>query len=259
MRLALGLTLIASVACSGQKPLAPLPLGGTHVLFIGNSLTYTNDLPGTVEAIGALGGALIRFGEQTGPNLALIDHLNGATNARAAINVEKWDFVILQQGPTPPGICRDSLILWTKMFDPLIKAQGAKTAVFQTWPLAGPISWFDNISPSFVAAAAAVTGVLIPAGDAWRRALIEDSTLPLYYSDGLHPAPVGTFLTALVIYERVTGRDARDLPAKAISNSREFEYPEARIRLLQRAAHEAVSAVPMPTAHLSTASQVSSC
>jgi hypothetical protein len=247
MRLALGFTLVASVACMGQKALAPLPPGGTHVLFIGNSLTYVNDLPGTVEAVAALGGDLVRFGEQSGPNLALIDHFNGATGARAAINVQKWDFVVLQQGPTPPGICRDSLVLWTKMFDPLIKAQGAKTSVFQTWPLAGPISWFDNISPSFVLAASSVNGVLMPVGDAWRRALIEDSTLPLYSGDGLHPAPVGTFLAALVIYERVTGNDARNLPAKAISSAREFEFPEAKIRLLQRVAHEAVVAAQAST------------
>jgi hypothetical protein len=257
MRRPLVLLLIATAACVGRQPLTPLPPGGTHVLFIGNSLTYVNDLPGTVEAVAALGGDIIRFGEQSGANLALIDHLNGATNARAAINVQKWDFVILQQGPTPVGICRDSLILWTKMFDPLIKAQGAKTAVFQTWPLAGPV-WFTNIGESFRLAAASVNGVLMPVGDAWLRALTEDSTLPLYSGDGLHPSSLGTFLAALVIYERVTGRDARTLPAKAIANAREFEYPEEKIRLLQRAAHEAVTAPP-PAARLTFASQVGSC
>jgi hypothetical protein len=262
--LVLGLVLVT--AClDGQKVLGPLPAGGTHILFVGNSLTYTNDLPASVVAVAALSGDTIRVAEQSGANLALIDHLTGATNARAAINVQKWDFVILQQGPTPPGICRDSLVLWTKLFDPLIKAQGAKTAVFQTWPLAGPITWFASISESFTVAAASVNGVLVPVGDAWRRALIEDATLTLYLSDGLHPAPVGTILTALVIYEVVTGGDARALPAKAIANGREFEYPEAKIRLLQRAAHEAVIAIPAPASLKAPAppirpvAQVSSC
>lgn len=266
MRLAgLVLGLIALTSClDGQKTVGPLPAGGIHVLFVGNSLTYTNDLPATVAAVAALSGDTIRVAEQTGGNLALIDHLNGATAAVGTIRGQEWDFVVLQQGPTPIGICRDSLILWTKMFDPLIKAQHAKTAVFQTWPLAGPV-WFTNIGESFRLAAAAVNGTLLPVGEAWRLALTDDATIPLYSGDGLHPAPLGTYLAALVIYERFTGKDARALPARAISGGHEFSVPEARIRLLQRAAHDAVINSPSPAALKAPAppgsprAQVSSC
>jgi hypothetical protein len=34
------------------------------------------------------------------PNLALIDHVNGATDAAAQIDRARWTFVVLQQGPT---------------------------------------------------------------------------------------------------------------------------------------------------------------
>jgi hypothetical protein len=259
------LALVAVTAClDGQKVVGPLPAGGIHVLFVGNSLTDTNDLPATVAAVAALSGDTIRVAEQSGANLALIDHLNGASAAVGTIRGQEWDFVVLQQGPTPIGICRDSLILWTKMFDPLIKAQHAKTAVFQTWPLAGPV-WYTNIGESFRLAAAGVNGTLLPVGDAWRIALTEDGTIPLYSGDGLHPAPLGTFLAALVIYERFTGKDARALPAKAISGGHEFSVTDARIRLLQRAAHEAViaspaqSAVKAPAPPSRPVAQVSSC
>src|SRR6185295_16780045 len=183
--------LIASWACGSPTvaiPDGPVPLaaGGHHVLFIGNSLTYVNDLPGTVAAIAASAGDTIRVATEAGPNLALIDHLTGATSALARIAQGGWELVVLQQGPTPPGICRDSLILWTKMFDVPIRAAGAKTAVFMTWPLQGPIAWFDNIGPSFEQAAAAVNGTLLPVADAWRIALTADSTLQLYSPDGLH-------------------------------------------------------------------------
>jgi hypothetical protein len=56
--------------------------------------------------------------------------------------------------------------------------------------------------------------------------------------DGLHPAPLGTYLAALVIYEQVTGHDARNLPARVIVAGQQLSVPEATIRLLQRAAHE---------------------
>jgi hypothetical protein len=259
------IALVAVMAClDGQKVAGPLPAGGVHVLFVGNSLTYTNDLPATVAAIAALSGDTIRVAEQTGGNLALIDHLNGASAAVGTLRGQDWDFVVLQQGPTPIGICRDSLILWTKMFDPLIKERHAKTAVFQTWPLAGPV-WFTNIGESFRLAAAAVNGTLLPVGDAWLLALTEDGTLPLYSGDGLHPAPLGTYLAALVTYELFTGKDARALPAKAIAGGHEFTVPEARIRLLQRAAHEAVaalqsrSALKAPAPPSRPVAQVTSC
>jgi hypothetical protein len=236
LRVALAL---ASAAClSGSQPVEPLPPGGHNILFIGNSLTYTNDLPATVAAIAESAGDTIRVGMEASPGIALIDHYNGETNALGRIARGGWEFVILQQGPTPPGICRDSLVLWTKLFDTRIKAVGAKTAVFMSWPYEGPLTWFDDIEASFEQAAAAVNGSVFPIAEAWRIALRADASLVLY-TDGLHPSKIGTFLTALEIYERVTGKDARSLPPIAFASGVRFTLPEATIRALQSAAHEA--------------------
>jgi len=223
---------------------APLAAGGHHVLFVGNSLTYVNNLPGTLVAIAESAGDTIRVGSEAGPNLALIDHLNGATNAVSRIAQGGWEFVVLQQGPTPAGICRDSLILWSKMFDSHIRKVGAKPALMMTWPIVGVGPPVDDVRISFQQAAQAVNGVFMPAGEAWRIALRADPTLSLYASDGLHPSAVGTFLAALEIYERITGHDARELPAKAFSNGVPLTLPEATIRLLQSAAHEANTTYP---------------
>lgn len=224
----------------GADPTEPLPAGGIHVLFVGNSLTYVNDLPRTVEAIATAAGDTVRTAMEAGPNLALIDHLNGATNAAETIRRGSWRFVVLQQGPTPAGICRDSLVLWTRMFDERIRAAGAEPAVMMTWPAAaGGGAAFDEVRESFVAAAAAVNGVFLPAGEAWRSAWREDPSLALYGPDQFHPSVVGTFLAALEIYERITGRDARSLPPVAFAGSTPLALPEATVRLLQRAAHDA--------------------
>ena len=217
-------------------------------MFIGNSLTYVNNLPGTLVAIAESAGDTIRVSSEAGPNLALIDHLNGGTNAVASIAQGGWEFVVLQQGPTPAGICRDSLILWSKMFDPLIRKIGATPALLMTWPIVGVGPSFDDVRISFQQAAQAVNGTFMPAGEAWRIALRADPTLALYGSDGFHPSAVGTFLTALEIYERVTGHDARELPPKAFSNGQPLSLPEATIRLLQSAAHEANTTYPASAA-----------
>ena len=237
-------TLATILLGCGTETASPLPQGGIHVLFVGNSLTYTNDLPNTVAAIAGSAGDTVRVATEAGPNLALIDHLNGATHAAEAIKRGGWRFVVLQQGPTPPGICRDSLILWTRMFGERIRAVGGVPALMMTWPNAASPGQFDEVRESFQQAAGAVDGVFMPAGEAWRSAWREDPSLPLYGPDGFHPSAMGTFLAALEIYERITGRDPRTLPTVAFVGNGRLELPEATIRLLQRAAHDANTRFP---------------
>lgn len=112
----------------------PLPSGGYQVLFIGNSLTYTNDLPGTVAALANSVGDTIRVRAVAPPDCALIDHVNGGSNAVDVIRSQQWNMVVLQQGPSTLPLNRDTLILATQKFDPLIKAAGARSGQFMIWP-----------------------------------------------------------------------------------------------------------------------------
>jgi hypothetical protein len=231
-------------SCFGTSPATPPPAGGIHVLFVGNSLTYENDLPGTVVALGALVGDTIRVASAVGPDLALIDHLNGASNAVSQIQLGGWKYVVLQQGPSSVAVNRDSLTLWTKMFDAYIKAAGGQTALFMVWPSSDRLAFFDDMRLSYPQAAQSVGGVFMPAGEAWLAAWASDSTLALYSSDGYHPTPTGTYLASLVIYERVTGHDARQLPARAFAAGQQLSLAESTVRLLQAAAHTADQRYP---------------
>ena len=215
-----------------------------RVLFIGNSLTYTNDLPAVVRAIAAEAGDDLVVASAAGPNLALIDHLHGATDAVARIRSARWDYIVLQQGPTTVQMCRDSLIGWTRAFDTLARAAGARPALLMTWPPAGEPELFDATRVSFQEATRAVGGVFIPAGEAWRIALAADPRLGLYGPDGFHPSTVGTWLTAFVIVERLTGRDARALPDVIPAISGMAPPPAESLRLLQRSAHAANQRYP---------------
>jgi hypothetical protein len=238
------LAFVGSVSCLGPTSLQPLPPGGVHVLFVGNSLTYVNDLPGTLMALGDMSGDTIRVSSSTGPNLALVDHLNGASDAVARIGLGGWHYVVLQQGPSTVPVNRDSLILWTQWFDPYIRKVNAKPALLMVWPSVDRYSYFDEVRKSYQQAAEAVNGVFIPAGAGWLEAWEKDSSLPLYGADGYHPAPLGTYVAALVIYEKVTGKDCRNLPARAIAGGRDLGASEATVKNLQEAAHAANALYP---------------
>ena len=226
--------------CLSAPTTVQLPAGGHHVLFIGNSLTYANDLPATVASIALAAGDTFRVAMVADPNLALIDHVNGQSNAVATIQSAAWEFVVLQQGPTPAGLCRDTLVLAARRFDPYVRAAGGRTALFMTWPTpSGSQAFFTEVRVSFQQAADAVGGVLLPAGEAWRAAWAIDATLPLYGPDGYHPSAMGSFLAALEIYERLSGRDVRTLPPRAFAGKQPLDLSESLVRLLQSAAHTA--------------------
>jgi hypothetical protein len=223
---------------------APVSNARMRVLFIGNSLTYYNDLPQTVAAIAEAAGETIHVAMAAEPNLALIDHLNGGSNAVQQLRSGRWDVVVLQQGPTTTQIGKDSLIIWTRLFDPYIRAAGAKPALLMVWPIDARWDRMPLVLDSHRAAAESVNGIFIPAGDAWSRAHTANPSIALYGGDNFHPAPAGTYLAALTIYERLSGKDARTLPAKAFANGGPLNLPEAMIRTLQRAAHDAVTSLP---------------
>jgi hypothetical protein len=234
--------LAACLSVEGPGEFPQLAPGGHHVLFIGNSLTYTNDLPGTLSDLAASVGDTIRTLSVALPDFAVIDHALGLSSARDAIESQQWEYVILQQGPTTTLVNRDTLIIATRALDPIVKRSGGRTAQLMSWPQSISPQLFPLVRASSEAAANSVEGgVFIPAGEAWRAALEEDPAIPLYGADGYHPAPLGTYLAALVIYEKVTGHDARLLPATVRVGGAMVVVAEAQVRRLQGIAHETVA------------------
>ena len=81
------------------------------------------------------------------------------------------------------------------------------------WPSTARQFDFAGVSTSYTAAAKTVDGILLPAGDAWRKVLREHRDLELYSDDGLHPTFAGSYLAALVIYQRLYAAADLTLPA----------------------------------------------
>lgn len=231
---------LALASCSGgNAALGPSP--GHRVLFIGNSLTYFNDLPGTVAQLAASVNETVDVASVAQPNFALIDHVSGKSDAVEVIQKGHWDYVVLQQGPSSLELSRDTLILATRLLDPYIRAAGGRGALLMVWPESARFEFFDAVRVSYQQAAQEIDGLFLPAGEAWLGAWAIDPQLQLYGPDGYHPSELGTYLAALVVYERITGHDVRSLPAEATVAGRKLSVPPSRVRLLQRAAHGAVA------------------
>ena len=190
------LSLVAAGFIALGQPAPPY-----RILFVGNSLTYSNDLPATVCALARAAGHDAVCESVARPDYSLEDHWNDR-EARRAI-ARGWNVVVLQQGPSALAESRVLLIEYTRRFDAEIRKAGARTALYMVWPSRSRSGDFDGVSRSYGAAATAVGGLLLPVGDAWRDAWSLDPSLPLYSNDGLHPSPAGSALAAMVIYRRI--------------------------------------------------------
>ena len=210
-----------------------------RVLFIGNSLTYVNDLPGIVEAFAAAGNRPATCRAVVGGGMSLEDHWNGGAAVKA-LELEKWDFVILQQGPSASLEGRGLLLRYVRRFDRLIRRAGAKPALYMVWPSSARRRDLPGVSESYRLAARDIGAALLPAGEAWRIAEKKGLKVQLYSEDGLHPSAAGSYLAAAVIYARLFEATPIGLPARLeLRSGARVEVPEAEARLLQEAAAQA--------------------
>jgi hypothetical protein len=207
------------------------PIDG-RVLFIGNSLTEANGLPAMVETLSRhAGGTPINAASVVSGGFSLEDHWNQGT-AQRRIAEGGWSIVVLQQGPSSLPESQLALREWASRFDSIIRASGARTALYMVWPESNRRDAFDAVSRSYTRAAEEVNGILFPVGEAWREAWRRDPDVPLYGPDGFHPTPTASYLAALVIYQQISGRSPVGLPALT-------EMPADRALLLQEAARDA--------------------
>jgi len=240
-RLVLPLTLAACLSSAVSSP--ELSGTGTPVLFVGNSLTYVNDLPGIVQALAdSAGGPALAVETVAFPDYALIDHWNeGVAAGRARGDIAKggWKFVVLQQGPSSVDVNRDTLRLATKLFAQDMAKVGATPALLSAWPTIDRRQDFPRAIESYTLAASDVNGVLLPVAAAWLAAWKRDSTLALY-SDGLHPSVAGSYLSALAVYAALQHHSPVGLPSRLRLRSGATLFVDPKIAtLLQAAAAEA--------------------
>jgi hypothetical protein len=244
-RRATSMLLLATTSCMPQRAVVPTPPTGPglHVLFIGNSLTYVNDLPAILESLAdSAREPLLETRMVAKPDYSLEDHWNDG-DAISGVNAGGWNVVVLQQGPSSLDASRALLIQYTRLFAAAIGRIGARPALYQVWPTADRPMDFARANESYRLAASTVNGMLFPVGEAWLAAQRIDPSTPLYAFDGLHPSPEGSYLAALVMYAVLYSRSPAGLPARLrLRNGESFAIAPSVASVLQRAAAEATVA-----------------
>ncbi len=186
------------------------------VLFIGNSYTYVNDLPGTLGALATSLGKEITFDSKTNGGFTFQNHVNDALTY-SKIHSKPWDVVVLQgqsQEPSFPDTQVDSQTLpYAVQLSDSIWANHACSNVmyYMTWgrengdPQWSEINTFEKMNTRLYNAYMRIAdssdlAMVSPVGRAWSYVRENHPTINLYSGDGSHPSIEGTYLAACTFY-----------------------------------------------------------
>ena len=205
MRALLPLAFVSLLSCGSASTEPGAPPGAFRVLFVGNSLTYTNDLPAMVEAIASAAGDTFYVRSEAFPDWGLQDHWEQG-DAPSLMTSDAWDVVVMQQGPSSLESSRIDLLTWSRKFGDLARIHHMCAAMYEVWPAKNNLGSMPAVHDHYAEAADSIGGLFLPAGDAWMNAWAKDADFALYGPDNFHPSRLGTYLAALAIYSGLTGR-----------------------------------------------------
>jgi hypothetical protein len=181
--------------------------GAVRVLFVGNSLTYWNEMPWMVEEISAKGSPKLDTSFVGGSGMSLRQQWQMGKSVRA-IREHAWDYVVLQGQSSEPANNADEFARYGRLLDAEIKKRGANTVFFLTWANRGEPQ--GPITDRYLRLAKEVGALVAPIGIAWQELAKEG--LDLYDGSGVHPNLGGTYLSACVFYALFTGKSPVGLP-----------------------------------------------
>jgi len=182
------------------NPQPPARTGIIKVLFVGNSLTYTNDLPSKFAAIAKDNGRLVEKEMIAKPNYALEDHwLEGCI--QTMIRSGYYDFVVVQQGPSSLVESGELLLKYGEYIAELCKANDTKLAFYMVWPAKVNYHMFPGVITNYTNAANVTGSILCPVGSAWKAYMDGTQDFSYYGPDDFHPSELGTSVAAEIIYK----------------------------------------------------------
>jgi hypothetical protein len=210
------------------------PSASLSILFLGNSFTARNDVPGLVAQMAEAGGRKLshRLIQAGGASLRM--HWNKG-EAQKAIEQYRFDYVVLQEQSTLPVKNAQRFHENVRLFDQVIKASGAKTALYLTWARQNAPETQAIITGAYTAIAEELGATLIPVGIAWQNFLSKYKQPLLHDKDQSHPTLAGSYLAACVFFAVLFGespvgiaRDLKGLPPADVEQLQAIAWTNVR-------------------------------
>jgi hypothetical protein len=205
-----------------------------RVLFIGNSFTARNDLPGLIADLASTRGKAVEHRLISAGGASLRRHWN-AGEALKAINEGRYDVVVLQEQSTLPIKNAKRMHENIRLFDEAIKAAGARTFLYMTWARGDAPESQRAITDAYQSIGRELDATVVPVGLAWQRQLRAHDQPVLHDRDQSHPSLAGSYLAACVFLTALfqvspvgIDREVAGLTAEELALLQETAWQESR-------------------------------
>ena len=170
-------------------------------LFLGNSHTYFNDMPQLFQR-------MCQEGETCDAEIAMLarpyatygDHLKEETNLRFAMLYGRYDFLIMQQAAHSPCPSEEETLRDGGEIVRLAKAAGITPIQLLPWAEKRRPERQADLNRIYRRFAQQTGVVLVPAGPVFQGARGREDIPNLYWEDGEHASPWGTYAVAAALY-----------------------------------------------------------
>ncbi len=203
------------------------------VLFIGNSFTARNNVPGMIAQLAEARGKQLEHRLIQAGGASLRMHWNKG-EAQKEIRQTRYDTVVLQEQSTLPVKNPLRMHENIRLFDEVIKSYGAKTALYLTWARQNAPETQEAITSAYTTIGEELGSTIVPVGVAWQNFLRQHKQPVLHDKDQSHPTLAGSYLAACVFFAVLFGEN----PIGIASEMKGLTQAEAE--LLQKTAWAAV-------------------
>ena len=242
------IVLILIAAGCASKPASPAE--PYRVLFIGDSTTHRNDIPGKFKMLAELGGHQVVVESSTKDFTSLATHTRLPQTVELLEN-QVWDIVVLQENEAillePGSLQQYSIPIIQNYMDTADEMDGVILLYSSIGFRDGLVefeefkhlddyhSTQDAIDQAYVEIASELDLPVAPVGAVWRKVYDTEPEFDLWQVDGLHVSPEGAYLAACVFYAAIFNQSPVDLPI-----SDEFGIDLTAIELIHEITAEVV-------------------
>lgn len=203
--------------CYGQAGETPAANSlSITVLFIGNSITYYNDMPSLFMNMAAAGGKEVSVNAWVRGGV-ILGYFAQSAQAAQFINQKKWDYVILQDGDYHiiyPGEHRRLAKAVDFLKGLILKNNPDTKILFHLLHALKDGLTHDNVHYDYraftrkiidgtTAFAELVDLPIAPVGRVWNEIVLNQPGIELYDPDKMHPTYAGSYLIACVYYSLI--------------------------------------------------------
>lgn len=192
-----------------------------RVLFIGNSHTFFNDMPTVFKKLAETRpDTEVEVTMQAHPGVTWGWHLGQGTELRHALVHGHYDYAFLQQAahipcPSPEETLADGQNLIEK-----VRRCGTTPIVLYPWAERYRPEHQEVMHSTYTALAKAADVTLSPVGRVFERTNAQRPDIDLFWFDGEHCSPYGSYVQALCAYALIFGESPVGLPATSIKHNR---------------------------------------